>query len=62
MNNAEHPIWALARQVAVLVSCLVTFQIAYYNKLSTSDIIPIVTILLSVAGVDATKRIIQSRQ
>ncbi len=61
MNNADHPIWPLLRSIVLIVACLVTFQFCYYNKLSTSDIIPIVTIVLSILGVDITKYVINLR-
>jgi hypothetical protein len=56
-----HPGWALARQVVLLATCLVTFQVCYQNKLATVDIIPIVTLMLSVLGVDITKLVIAKK-
>jgi len=54
MHNPDHPFWILARQVVLLL--------CYFNKLSTADIIPIITIMLSVIGVDTAKEMLRGKQ
>lgn len=55
LADPAHPLWKLLRVVVVLIVMLIVFQFSYQHGLGLVDIIPILTILATVAGFDITK-------
>ena len=61
LADPAHPLWTFLRVLAVLIATLFVFQFAYQHKIGMVDIIPILTIIGTVAGFDFTKATIVSR-
>lgn len=55
LADPAHPLWKFLRVVVVLIVMLIVFQFSYQHGLGLVDIIPILTILATVAGFDITK-------
>jgi hypothetical protein len=55
LADPAHPLWKFLRVAVVLVVILFVFQFAYQHGLGIVDIIPIITILATIAGFDVTK-------
>ena len=60
LSDPAHPLWKIIRLLVVCVAILVVFQIGYSHGLGSVDIMPIVTILATLAGFDQLKSVVTS--
>lgn len=61
LADPAHPLWKFLRVLAVLAATLFVFQFAYQHKIGMVDILPIITIIGTVAGFDLTKAAIVNK-
>ncbi len=52
MNDPNHPAWKLLRQMFVCTVILITFELCYDHGLVWKDVLPIISIMLSIFGYD----------
>ena len=62
LNDPAHPLWKLLRLVVLLVACMVTFHFGYQSGLVYKDIIPIITLLLTIGGFDIAKAVVTKHE
>ena len=60
LADPSHPIWTHIKVIIITCIILVVFQFGYSHGLGTVDIMPIVTIILSLYGVNIGQEIISS--